>query len=191
MRRTLIIFISLLFLSTGCYTIIKHPEIVDNEVPEFSHDVFVTDDCSSCHSTGAAGYYVDAPRAYAPRLNYIHRNARWSDFYETPWWQRQMFSGYSSGNAGSSSSGNALPTTSARPRYPGANSGSATPPASRVVGGGGGGSSTRVTGSSGTQSGNENNRQNENTNVRRATRGSGDSQSDSSGSNRVNRRKKK
>jgi hypothetical protein len=110
MIKIIVIFLSSLVFITGCFTIIKHPVIHDQENPDLSYNIYFSDDCSSCHSS--------APHNNIPNLDYINSSSRWNYFYEFPWWQRHQF--YASPSANQDSSGNGgLPTTSARPRFPG------------------------------------------------------------------------
>ena len=130
-------------LFAGCYTIMKHPDIVDEQNPKFHKEIYFNDDCSSCHqqqSNNLAG--ISQP--YLPRLNYIHQNTRWSYFYELPWWNRAMFSTYKSSGGSGPAGSTVLPTTSARSRFPGATSGGSGASTTSITGSSSGG--TRVTG---------------------------------------------
>jgi hypothetical protein len=197
MNKAIFAFITLFILGTGCYTVIKHPAITDSSNPEFGHGVYYTDNCQDCHGNSEISLNVnDTPNL--PRLNYIHRNERWSYYYDAAWWQRDMFT-YNPLSPSQNSGNGPLPTTSARSRFPGANSGgsnAASPTSISGGSGGGSGSSTRIVGGSGqgssTGSGSVRQSGSSNSNVRRATRGSGNSDSGSdSGSRNATRRKKK
>jgi hypothetical protein len=106
-------------LSTGCYTVIKHPGVVDAENAEFSHEIYFSDDCSSCHQENVDNFVYQ--KNYSPHLNYIQNNDRWHHYYQTPWWYRDIF--YTLPRMNNTPAGNNyLPTTSSRRRFPGANS---------------------------------------------------------------------
>jgi hypothetical protein len=111
-------FILLSFiLMAGCYTIIKHPAVSDQEDGDYQYPVYFSDDCSSCHSDNQP--LLMTPESHLPHLNYIYSNDRWYQYYESPWWSRDIF--YQSGNYQENNEENgALPTTSARRRFPGA-----------------------------------------------------------------------
>lgn len=139
---------TVIFLA-GCYTIMKHPEIVDEQNPKFHKEIYFTDDCSSCHRQ-ESNILAQVKQPYLPRLNYIHQNARWSYFYESPWWNRAMFSTYGSNNGSGSANSSLLPTTSARSRFPGATNGGSGASTTRITGSGSGGTRVTGTGSSAT-----------------------------------------
>ena len=186
MRKKIAAIVALFIVFTGCYTVIKHPKVIDAENPKFEHPVYFTDDCGSCHQNKAVSF-APMQQPYLPRLNYIHENERWSYFYESPWWNRDIFYQTSGGNYSSGAGNSPLPTTSARSRNPGV-SGSASAPSQTIItsGGSSGSSSSKQSGSSGQTSV----RQSENSNSsRKATRGSGGSKS--SGSKKPTRRKNK
>ncbi len=195
MHKGLFLFFTLFLIISGCYTVIKHPAVVEEENPEFSHAVYFNDDCASCHDANqmALNSRDEQP---LPRLNYIQGNDRWNYYYSSPWWLNDRFYHGSGSPAGASSGGNApLPTTSARPRFPGNSGSSANMPSTTRISGGSssGSSSNRVTGNNtpgdsssgpavrGQSSGSSG--------ARKATRGSGNS--DSKSSKKVNRRKQK
>lgn len=170
------LFFVFLFLS-GCYTVIKHPVVVDRNNPQFKHQVYFSDDCQSCHGPDADRFAL-GDNKYLPRIDYINNNARWSYFYSSPWWMREMFlTPPPSAPQGKSSS---LSSSSARNRFPGASSGSSTISSgstTRIAGGGNSGS-TVTRSKTGTKTETSpastlQRTQKQNENVREAVRGSG------------------
>ncbi len=111
MIKGLVIFLCSIVLVTGCYTIVKHPVIIDEENPDLSYNIYFSDDCMSCHSSPNLSIF--------PNLDYINSSSRWSYFYEYPWWHRDAFYTSEVGGQDNGSSSTPLPTTSARPRFPG------------------------------------------------------------------------
>jgi hypothetical protein len=138
MIKIIVIFLSSVVFITGCFTIIKHPVIHDEDNPDLSYNIYFSDDCNSCHSS--------ALQNNTPNLDYINSSPRWNYFYEFPWWQRHQF--YTSPSVSQDSSGNGgLPTTSARPRFPGrGSSGQTGMPGSVSNPSSGSGNTPRITG---------------------------------------------
>lgn len=180
----------LIVLLAGCYTVIKHPPIQNNENPSFTHEVYLTDDCMSCHQNQSITFN-QMRKPFSPQLDYIRSNHRWSYFYESPWWNREIFSSHAP-VSGSGNTSPLLPTTSARNRFPG--SGGSSSGASTTSITGGGSSGTHITGQGNQNSGNSTPqvKQREKENQPRTTiRGSGKSDGKSSSSRKAKRRKNK
>ncbi len=200
MVRTFLMSMVSLFLLVSCYTMIKHPQVVYEDDPQYEYQIYYSDDCNSCHQPGS-DLALSVPNNL-PRLNYIYGNQRWDYFYEHPWWQTPYFSDAPSGQASSGSSDNGLPTSSVRSRFPGAGS-SGTGAAynggttTRITGGGSSGTTVRhggseqntgsTSGDSAVRSGSDND-----SGARSAVRGSGSSgkKGDSSSGKPVRRKKK-
>ncbi|GAB4380519.1 MAG: hypothetical protein Kow0042_30650 [Calditrichia bacterium] len=191
MKKRIAVFSVLFIFLVGCYTVIKHPAIMDEENPQYVRQIYFSNDCMSCHQEPDIILWGN-PHPYLPRLNYINENERWDYYYHHPWWYRDMF--YQGGGMSGNSSSDPLPTTSARNRFPGSsNVSGGTPPASSTsITGGGSSGGTRITGS-GSQSGSSENSTVRDTKSseesRKAIRGSGKTETDNS--RNVGRRKKK
>ena len=194
MVKKYMIILFLFFTFVGCYTIMKHPEVEYEDNPDFVHVIYFTDNCMDCHTQQDMAL-APMQRPYLPRLDYIHRNERWSYYYEYPWWNREYFSGYAGGGTASSQNGGALPTTSSRGRFPGAGSGGINTSPGSVSSGGASGTSITGSGSSTGGSSQGTVRQGSSSNdsgARSAIRGSGsNSNTKSSDRKTVKRRKKK
>ncbi len=183
------------FFLTGCYTVIRHPLVVDRDNPQFKHQVYFSDDCQRCHGPGF-DMVVSGTNRYLPRMDYINNNERWSYFYTSPWWMREMF--LTPPPALPTGKSSSLSTSSARSRFPGANSGSTTfsPGSStRIAGGGNSGSTvTRSTTGTKTQTATSTTlrrTQKQNENIREAVRGSGNSKTTTSRKAIPEKRKRK
>ena len=182
------VFLSFVIMA-GCYTVIKHPAVSDSDNASFQHPVYFSDDCNSCHSAELP--LLMTPQQELPRLNYIYNNDRWYDYYESPWWSRDMF--YESGGYSTNPDENTtLPTTSARRRFPGAGGNEQSVP-NNAVGSAGvsTGSSTRISsGDSTSASGNNSNirQSDQQSSTREGQRSSSDSQN--SNVRKVERKKK-
>ncbi len=143
MVRNIVLLLMGISLVAGCYTMVKHPVIQDQEDPDLHYNVYFSNDCSSCHSVPLA--------RSRPNLNYINNSPRWSFFYQHPWWQREVFYQYGDAYPDSGDTNGGLPNTSARPRFPGANSGNGTtPPGSISSPSGGTTNTTRISGAKNT-----------------------------------------
>jgi hypothetical protein len=171
-------------LSTGCYTVIKHPEVVDAENAEFSHEIYFSDDCGSCHQEKINNFALD--NNYSPRLNYIQNNDRWHYYYQSPWWYRDIFLPLPRTN-NSSPENNYLPTTSSRKRFPGANNDVGNGSSANVSSSGkSSGSSPRITTSKKSQTSNSSTnsgsgrKRREDKNIRKVNRDSKEQKSDTS-----------
>lgn len=73
------------FTVAGCYTLLKHPSVADEERPaDTAHAEAVTyaDDCGSCHASPSYAAVHDYASPY--RSSYD----RWYYYYEYPWWVR-------------------------------------------------------------------------------------------------------
>lgn len=118
MRSIYLVFI-LFILSSGCYTVLKHPEIVsDKSSPDYRQQVYYTDDCSSCHNKRSPDLRNWFASEY-PQPDYINNHSRWNFYYHSPWWHRDIFNKSRFINK-KTESNNPLPTTSSRNRFPGA-----------------------------------------------------------------------
>lgn len=118
MRSIYLVFL-LFILSSGCYTILKHPEIVsDKSSPDYRQQVYYTDDCLSCHNKRSSALRNWFASEYS-QPDYINNQSRWNFYYHSPWWHRDIF--YKSRfKDKKTESNNPLPTTSSRNRFPGA-----------------------------------------------------------------------
>lgn len=125
-------------LIAGCYTMVKHPVIQEKQDNDLVYNIYFTDDCASCHSVPAV--------SLRPNLNYINNSPRWNFFYEHPWWQQDIFYGSNPVSPDSGGANGGLPTTSARPRFPGSAGGPNDPPQTNIGTSSGGSSSTRISG---------------------------------------------
>ncbi len=195
--------IVLFIFLTGCYTVIQHPTVADEENPQYHRQIDFAQDCASCHS-GEGMALRDSQQPYLPRLNYIYGNDRWSTFYESPWWYRGMFYSSSTQGVSTGEENGPLPTTSARRRFPGINAGAAagsTTANGGVVTGSSGSSvsaGARIVGGQGSSTDSSNNsgvrqttNNGSNNSARSATRSSNGSQSKSGDARKVTRTKKK
>lgn len=194
MRKTGWLVILTLIVFSGCYTMMKHPMVVDEAYPDMPYSVDFSENCSDCHQTGSDFKVVQESVQTNP--GYIYQSPRWHTFYTAPWWNRAMF--YGSGSASDpSTAGGLLPTTSSRSRFPGGSGNSGyIPPASGTITGGGSSTSTSITtGSSGNSNSSGSNSSSTIRNgttspsSRNAIRGSGGS--GNSGSRKVTKRKRK
>ncbi len=124
MRSINLVFI-ILILSSGCYTVLKHPKIVSDESSQdYRQQVYYTDDCSSCHNKRSSALRNWFASEY-PQPDYINNQSRWNFYYHSPWWHRDIFSKSRLINK-KTESNNPLPTTSSRNRFPGAGESSTT-----------------------------------------------------------------
>lgn len=192
MKHAFLVVFLFLFLN-GCYTVLKHPPVQDPENPEYSYLIDYSDNCADCHANRAPIMSPARQTLLLPRTNYIYENQRWEYFYQFPWWTRPMFSGAATAGSGGSGS-QALPTTSARRRFPGAG-GSGSPPSGGIITGGGSGGTvvgkTGQSGKSGSSSGTNIRQKAKGASGRSAIRGSGKKGQSSDNGKKVNRRKKK
>ncbi len=193
-RRILIVIVAFLIF-TGCYTVIKHPEIANPQNPQHKYQVYFADDCNSCHNIATEHLsYSTSPNV--PRLNYILNNPRWNYFYEAPWWYRDIFYRLPM-EQNTDFQNDLLPTTSARRRFPGANSGNSGGNITSRINAGHSSSSTRISSSSKNtiNDGTSNQtvvRQKSNSNkTRKAIRGSGKSSNKSNQSSSIKKRQSK
>ena len=135
MRKFILLCFGFFLFASGCYTVIRHPMVREADNSGYQREVYFTDNCMDCHRDDP-GVAAPLHHPYLPRLNYIQENDRWSYFYKSPWWFRDIF--YSStpgeGNATRDSSG-VLPTTSARSRFPGSGNRLNSNTATRISGG--------------------------------------------------------
>jgi len=82
--------ISLLLATSGCYTVLRHPQVTDvaqsaTEGPPYR--VSLRDDCASCHGDYHA--YWDP---YSPYTRYdARRYRRWHYYYQDPWWLDEFY----------------------------------------------------------------------------------------------------
>ena len=80
MKRTahavVLLAVSLLLLSAGCYTVLQHPT-GSSVVQEGSY----YRSCADCHADAA--YYHPYGR---PHSRYGRSHYRWNDYYGSPWW---------------------------------------------------------------------------------------------------------
>ncbi len=198
MQKFFVYLMGLVIVLSGCYTVIKHPKVKKTQDSKFSHEVYFTDNCVSCHGNTVAELHP-ASKPYLPRLDYIRENNRWNYFYQYPWWYRSMFSQYSGAANAGDQGDDFLPTTSSRPRFPGSgNSGNRQNNSRWISGGSGSSSSTKATRNRTQDSVTDENKNSSvrgkssnKSNARKATRGSGESGSNSDDSKKANRRKKK
>ena len=73
-----------MFVSVGCYTVLKHPDVRSNSSTVSKHqtrDVSFNDDCQPCHSGSASWSH----QAIATRPQSPAASAGWY-YYDTPWW---------------------------------------------------------------------------------------------------------
>jgi hypothetical protein len=95
MKKLIYIF-SLSFLMSGCYTLLKHPEVENKDDARniYYSSVNFYDDCARCHNSSQDNYaldYYNYTETYNENHftgdNYIEnpRN-RFKDYYNIPWW---------------------------------------------------------------------------------------------------------
>jgi len=97
------ILIGALISAHGCYTIIKHPSVMqaDNSDTTVAEHAGGNRDCVSCHQDYHQypyGYYY----GYYP--NYYWSNPRWGEYYAYPWWWDYYYD-----NGGNSDNGSSQP----------------------------------------------------------------------------------
>ncbi len=190
MSKGLALFFVFFLAITGCYTVIKHPPVRDAEHSQYDRQVYFSDNCMDCHQNDP-GVAIPLNHPYLPRLNYIRENDRWSYFYQSPWWYRDIFYGTSSGGnvTGTDSSGY-LPTTSARSRFTGTGSRTRTNTTTRIIGGSNSGGTTAGTVTNdGSQSQGNVREKSGKTGARKAIRGTGEKKDKNKKSKRTERRK--
>ena len=87
-----ILFVSFVILISGCYTVLRHPEVPNqDEMGNVYHqNIDTRDNCYSCHSQRNdqiydyeryMNYYTD----YGNEHNY-YPQSRWDSYYNVPWW---------------------------------------------------------------------------------------------------------
>jgi hypothetical protein len=98
MKKKIIIGFSILIFISGCYTVLKHPEIEnkDDAGNVYYGKVAFQDDCTKCHNSRYGEYTYDFDR-YSDYYNegyllnndynYEPRN-NWIGYYNIPWWYR-------------------------------------------------------------------------------------------------------
>lgn len=102
MKNLILILLIILFIS-GCYTMINHPEVEvyyerDNgeEYLTEEYDVFVDEDCSTCHDE------FIAQKHFSPLIPAHQDKSNWNDI---PWWLDTKYLMFISGNNDSIYSG--------------------------------------------------------------------------------------
>jgi hypothetical protein len=99
-RKIMIILtglIAALITSYGCYTIIKHPSVMESEADRSGVHEGASKDCVSCHADYHQypyGYYY----SYYP--DYYWNYPRWGTYYAYPWWwDNYWYNGQAAGGA--------------------------------------------------------------------------------------------
>jgi hypothetical protein len=77
MRRVLWIAF-LVCAASGCYTVLRHPRVEDDDSTSAFAAVAAVDDCRACHTGGA----------WDPWFEPIPCPPAWTAYYREPWWTR-------------------------------------------------------------------------------------------------------
>jgi len=185
MKYYLFIFLSLVFVS-GCFTMINHPDVEiyyerenGEEYLSEDYDVYVDEDCSTCHED------FIAQKHFSPLLPAHDLSSNWNDL---PWWldtKYLMFFNERNDSSSSVNSGYQHVSTQRRNNQPPAQQGGF------ISGSSGGGTSS----GSGSQNVSSSTTTNENTNTRSrssvSNQGSGSSSKSSASTSKRKFRKRK
>ena len=101
--KNIILSLMFLLMISGCYTLIDHPDIEvyyerenGEEFLTENYDVFVDEDCSTCHDEFLA------QKHFSPLIPAHNTNLDWNTL---PWWQDTKYLLFVSGNDSSESGG--------------------------------------------------------------------------------------
>ncbi len=94
MKGVAVLALGFSLLFAGCYTLLKHPRVQNEDSAVFadSHDaqgVLPSDDCMRCHDAARSYYNETLPYG----TYYRGRSRSWLYYYDTPWWSDPYYYG--------------------------------------------------------------------------------------------------